>query len=367
MDIYVDGSILEYDKRGISKVTNYTYFYLKRMYPDINIHLLQAKKLKSNFDCIHKKISKPFYIKNIDKIKNDYFPKIVRKRNPDFIHFPFNGNFSENYFKLRKNSKIITTIHDIIPAILPNIDDKIRVNDYINNIKKYIDMSDIVITVSENSKNDLIKYLNINKKIHVIYPSYCLNKIDKIVNKDIKNIYGDYFLYNGGYSKRKGIDLLCANFIELKNKNQLKSKLILTGELADIGKDARKLIDFGIHKNWILELGYVSDEYLSSLFVNAKALCYLSLYEGFGIPPLEAMHLGCPVLTTKSSSIAEVCKDAVYYADRNSEEEIQNALISLENDESLRKNLIEKGLKRAKEFSWEESTKKYMDILNNYT
>lgn len=364
MDIYVDASILEYDSRGISKVTNATYFYLKNIYPNINIFLLQSQKLKANFDCEHKKITKPFYTKDISKVRNDYFPKVINKKKPDFIHFPANGNFSENYFKQKGNTKIITTIHDIIPAVIPNIDDKINPKEYLNNIKKYIDMSDIVITVSENSKNDLIKYLNIDKEIHVVYPSYFLNKI---VNE---NIYGDYFLYNGGYSGRKGIDLLISNFLQLKIRDKLKSKLVLTGEKTRIGdknsnENIRELIDFGISRNWIYELGHVSDEYLSSLFVNAKALVYLSLYEGFGLPPLEAMHLGCPVLTSKLSSIPEVCKDAVYYADRNNEDEIQNALISLEKDEALRNKLIEKGFQRSKMFSWEESAKKYMNILNN--
>lgn len=364
MNIYVDASTLEYDCRGISKVTNALYFYLKKIYPNINIYLLQSQKLKANFDCKHKKIGKPFYIKDIYKARNDYFPKVINKKKPDFIHFPANGNFSENYFKQKGNTKIITTIHDIIPAIIPNIDDKINPNEYLNNIKKYVYMSDIVITVSENSKNDLIKYFNISKEIYVVYPSYFLNRIID------KNVYGDYFLYNGGYSLRKGIDLLVYNFLQLKIRHKLKSKLVLTGEISRIGDNEsnaniRELINFGISRNWIYELGHVSDEHLSSLFINAKALVYLSLYEGFGLPPLEAMHSGCPVLTTRISSIPEVCQDAVYYVDRNNEEEIQNALMYLENDETLRNKLIEKGFQRAKNFDWEESVKKYMNILNN--
>ncbi|MFH7882694.1 MAG: glycosyltransferase family 1 protein, partial [Candidatus Aenigmatarchaeota archaeon] len=105
---------------------------------------------------------------------------------------------------------------------------------------------------------------------------------------------------------------------------------------------------------------------LALFYSRAKLLVYPSLYEGFGLPPLEAMACGCPVLTSERASLPEVCGDAAVYCDPESIESIEEGIYRILTDEQLRDTLIEKGLKRTKFFEWGNSAKKVLDIFREF-
>lgn len=359
MKIAIDASILEYDGRGISKATVAFYQNLKRLYPEVELYLMQKKKLVTDFSVEHKKIFSPFHLSE-EQALNDYFPSQIKELNIDFVHFPFNGNNSECFSSVRPKAKVISTIHDIIPAVIPyiykmNRDDVAR---YLAQIQKNIDNSDILLTISECAKQDIEEHLTLKNKLSVIYNSYFSH-----IPSDTRNKYGKYFLYNGGYCPRKGIEQLVDNFLQLKLRDLLESKLILTGKEAPLSPRFEALKKHGKSRGWIIETGYIPDEELFNLFMNAQALVYPSRYEGFGLPPLEAMNLGCPVITTRYSSLPEVCGDAAYYIDRDNEEDFQAALIKMEQDENMRQSLIAAGKQQTLKFSWEKSARKFMEIL----
>jgi glycosyltransferase involved in cell wall biosynthesis len=111
--------------------------------------------------------------------------------------------------------------------------------------------------------------------------------------------------------------------------------------------------------------GYISDIELVQLYQKAKLFVYPSLYEGFGIPPLEAMACGTPVIVSNVASLPEVCEDAAYYVNPYDVNNIAEGIKTVLKDEILQKELIQKGLARVKLFSWEKSTNKLIDIINS--
>lgn len=359
MKICVEGSIFESEGRGTAKATAALYTAINKIYPEIEIFLLQQNESRCSF-CPKHTVIRPSFFMFKKRCDEQFFPKQVKKLSPDFAHFPINGAYSTFYKDVRPQTKIITTIHDIIPLVIPHVykTSAKRIAEYAKNIQSYLDTSDIITTISEYSKQDLTKHFKCNSEPIVIYNAPILEKPQNTANS-----YGDYFLYNGGYCHRKGIEHLLENFLQLKLRDKLKSKLILTGTIEVLSPKLRALINYGVSRNWIIEKGYVSDEELAGLFLHAIALIYPSLYEGFGLPPLEAMNLGCPVITTRLSSIPEICGDAAYYINREDEADFQRALIALENDTHLRDMLIQKGLTQATKFSWEKSATEFIKLL----
>jgi glycosyltransferase involved in cell wall biosynthesis len=109
-------------------------------------------------------------------------------------------------------------------------------------------------------------------------------------------------------------------------------------------------------------LGYVSDEELRALYESAMCFVFPSIYEGFGIPPLEAMNCGCPVLASHAASIPEVCGDAALYFNPNDADELAALLLRVSKDEELRAEFSRKGLARAQEFSWENAARQILDV-----
>jgi glycosyltransferase involved in cell wall biosynthesis len=117
----------------------------------------------------------------------------------------------------------------------------------------------------------------------------------------------------------------------------------------------------------IEEKGYVTDDMLIALIKNSIALVYPSKYEGFGLPPLEAMSLGCPIITSRQTSLPEICGAAAYYIDPDNEYEFAKAIIELENNADLRNRLSELGLNQSKRYSWYSSAKLFFKhIINLY-
>jgi alpha-1,3-rhamnosyl/mannosyltransferase len=176
---------------------------------------------------------------------------------------------------------------------------------------------------------------------------------------------GRYFIYMGGYHPRKNIHKLVKIFIDLHEKKALSAKLILTGNIHYYSPELKRVIDRGRDLGIVRELGYVSDIELKKLVSGAIALAYPSKYEGFGLPPLEAMALGCPVITTRGTSIPEICEDAVYYIDPDNEGEFADGLIALDSDDPLRERLKAKGFLQAAKFSWERTAKAFLSAVQD--
>lgn len=220
-----------------------------------------------------------------------------------------------------------------------------------------------IFTISEASKNDIIKYYKVSSnKVSVIYPG-----IKKMESKstNIKNKYNierDYILFVGTLQPRKNILRLIEAFSEIKDKYV---ELLIVGKkgwMYDEILNAPK--KYGVEAN-VRFLENVPDEDLPSLY--SKAICFVlpSLYEGFGLPVLEAMQNGCPVITSKISSLPEAGGDAAIYINPLDPLDIAAKIEKVLADKQLREKMIKKGYEQVEKFSWEKSAQETLKVLES--
>jgi glycosyltransferase involved in cell wall biosynthesis len=251
--------------------------------------------------------------------------------------------------------KRIVTIHDITPILYPETHTAKINNNFklvINKIKKEKVQ---VLTDSESSKQDLIKYADVNENlIDVVYlgsekRNKNLDSGKKLMINDVE-IGKKYILSVGTREPRKNLKCVIEAF-NLIAKKYSGIELVIAGKY---GWGDQELTNQQIYKPRIKILGFVKQEDLVRLYKNAICLVYPSLYEGFGLPVLDAMSLGCPVITSNVSSLPEVGGDAVLYVDPKYTEDIKNSMIRIIESNELREELINKGLEQVKKFSWEK-------------
>jgi glycosyltransferase involved in cell wall biosynthesis len=357
MKIFVDGTVLEQPATGIAKSTLQLYKSCLELMPSLEVTVLHKRPIYADIPSEIRTLQIGSHISD-GLWRLLILPGYVYKNRPDFVHFPWNGNVPY----LFDNSKVIVTINDVLPLIIPDYfksaPDK---RNYIKNMQKSINRSDLIFTISKYSKKEIIENFSVNVDIGVIYLASTVENeyLDSYPHPGFR-----YFLYVGGYDPRKGLETLLKVFIRLHKEKSLKSKLVLTGSKNYYSSSFRSLVDEGVKLGIVIEKGYVTEEELAYLYSNAMALIYPSKYEGFGLPPLEAMSLGCPVVTTKFTSIPEVCGEAACYIDVDNELDFARVLVELENNDKLRKKLETKGRIQASKFSWSTSAEIFLNKLN---
>jgi glycosyltransferase involved in cell wall biosynthesis len=252
-------------------------------------------------------------------------------------------------------------VHDVLPLAIPSyfatVNEEAR---YRRVMSRDLKRSGVIVTDSEFSKSEIDRHFHPVVEPVVIAPA-----------TDIASLAGDgqadtpdgYFLYVGGYAHRKGIEDLLLVFHEGHRSGRLHARLVLTGEPALVTDACTRMIVDGKKGGFVEERGYVDDRQLASLYRHATALVYPSRYEGFGLPPLEALTLGCPVLTTRGTSLPEVCGTAAVYIDPSDIASFLEALCTLETDGEFRRELIHRGFDQARRFSWEESAAKFLSLV----
>lgn len=358
MKIMFDASVMQYPATGVAKTLFCLYNSSLSLMPSLKVSALHRQPLMYSLPSNIQSVQLGTYIPG-RYWRGLGIPISILYHQPDIIHFPWNGNVP----RLFSNTIVVTTIHDVLPLIIPNyfhseLDEKA----YRDRIQNDIDRTHLLITDSEFSKQEIMKNFIVKAEPLVLYHGPTIQLDRQFINLKQKKV-DDYFLYVGGYDQRKGIESLLKVFISLHKKKLLSSKLILTGTKHYFSTGFKQLIDEGHSLKILEEMGYVSDTVLSGLLSNAKALVYPSKYEGFGLPPLEAMALGCPVITTRYTSIPEICGDAAYYIEPDNEENFAEGLIALEDDSELRSRLTIKGKKQATKFSWDISAKKFLEEI----
>jgi len=262
-----------------------------------------------------------------------------------------------------KRAKLVTTIHDLSFLRWPKtVHPKVLVAQK-RRLKWVKKEADIVIAVSQTTKREIVELLGIKEsRIRVIYeavPEDVLEFVSELASCElrvdkIKEKYGvdrPYLFAYGSRAPRKNIKRLIRAFREIREIRD-EYQLVIVGDY----QAERKL-----PRNVILT-GFLPRNEMLALFSGARALVYPSLYEGFGLPILEAFVLGVPVVTSNCSSMAEVAGKAAILVDPNSTESIVRGIKTVVNSELIRKKLIEAGKRRAKRFSWERAAKETLEI-----
>ncbi len=299
-------------------------------------------------------------------------PKILKQYDLDLVHFPhFN-------VPLLYRGKFIVTIHDLLhqhfamkrATTLNPVIYKVKRLSYQQAFRHAAFQSQKIITPSQSVKDQLIDEWKINDTKITVTPEGVeenLLALKRTVKKDdFKkvaekfNIKGQYLFYIGNAHPHKNVEGLLAAFKEIRERFP-EVQLVLSGPDHYFWQRVQK----ENQSEGVIYTGFVTDKELVTLYSNAKALVVPSFEEGFGIPLLEAMACGCPVVSSNGGSLPEVGGDACLYFDPKNKKEMVSQIEKIIKDEKLRKSLISKGEKRYKQFSWEKMAKQTLQIYKD--
>ena len=272
----------------------------------------------------------------------------------DIYHF-FNFTIPKNI-----KGKVIVTIYDTVFFSAPEtMGDMKAISEY----KYAAERSDLILTISESAKSDIIKHFNVDeKKIEIVTPGIDLEKyLHNYTDMELENVRKkyklpeNYILYLGTIEPRKNIERTIKAFIKYKKEVKDDLKFVIVGGKGWKYDNIMKLIEsMGTD---IILTGYIDEEDKIPIYKLAQIFAFPSLYEGFGMPVLEAMAAGVPVITSNVSSLPEVAGDAAILVNPLNEDEIFEAYKKILSDKKLQLEMIEKGLEQAKKFEWKESAK----------
>jgi glycosyltransferase involved in cell wall biosynthesis len=259
--------------------------------------------------------------------------------------------------------KKVVTIHDMAFKRFPQTV-RFRTKCLLNlNLHKAVKRADRIVAVSEFTKNEILAFYPYSaEKIKVVYNGVNTQKYNAAIAPaeiaPARKRYGvpeDYILYVGTLEPRKNIERLIRAYDQVKKRYADFPVLVLAGGKGWLCENIFQTVkDLRLEKD-IVFTGYVDDRAKPCLMAGARCFCFPSLYEGFGMPVLEAMACGTPTLTSRNSALTEVAGDAALLADAFSVESIADALEKLCFDETLRAELRQKGLERAERFSWRKA------------
>ena len=370
MKICIDGRAATlYRGTGIG---NYTYQIIKNLHQidflnEYNILTPEASSLK-----LPKKNNFNYLSSSTNDKKN--FWEFINAKNPkeniigDVYHIPQNGiGFSKP-----KDIKTVITLHDIIPMKMPDTVSETFLKIFNENIQNILDNTDGIITVSNFSKEDISKTFSYPKeKIFVthlaaeeIYTP--LNKFHS--SQYLKKHYGidrDFLLYVGGFSPRKNILGLIEAFNLVKNSYKRDLKLVIIGTKGPSYEIYRKKVDELNLSSSVIFTGFIPIDDMPIFYSASKALVYPSFYEGFGLPPIECMACGTPVIASNLTSMPEVCQDAALLVDPYDVDEIKENILTLLNNHKFYSLMIYKGLSHSSKFNWKKTAYNTLEVYKH--
>jgi glycosyltransferase involved in cell wall biosynthesis len=263
----------------------------------------------------------------------------------------------------------VITIHDLLPNLFPETYPRIKYYfQYI--LPQLIQASTAIITVSDRTKKDIEKYFKCgDRPIHVVYQSYrsdIFKPIDRLQQERVKKSYNlDRFVLCVGETRPyKNIRRLIEAFSQIKFPDL---KLAIVGKINKMDETISQFPQqLGIDDR-IRFLGFVPDKDLAALYSAAEAFIFPSLYEGFGIPPLEAMACGCPTLVSRVASLPEVCGCAAYYVNPLDVNSIAEGISQVIQNDRIRNYLKVQGLEQARKFQKNDLGDRILNILQDPT
>jgi glycosyltransferase involved in cell wall biosynthesis len=339
MNIVVNARFLTQKLTGVQRFAIEIARHLKALTPSV--------KFVAPSNIIHHQLAAELDVAIIGKRSGVAWEQIDLPRYLKKNETPFLINLC-NVAPLFYNNQAIT-LHDVAFLVNPDWFSKNFVRFYKFLIPRIAKKAQIVFTVSDFSKSEIVKYIGIDpRKIKVIYNGVS----DLAAPKYAGAGYGRYILTVGSIDKRKNILNLIEAFKLTTNKDL---KLVIVGDVNSIfNNQGNEMLRTNGN---VMFTGRVDDAQLAGLYMQAQMFVYPSLYEGFGLPPIEAMQYGCPTLVSNIPSLREVCGDASLYLDPLDTNDISKRIDLLLNDGDLRNSLIKKGKQNSNRFSWKVSAK----------
>ncbi|WP_013325273.1 glycosyltransferase family 4 protein [Gloeothece verrucosa] len=304
-----------------------------------------------------------------EKLLNLFLQPIVKINEFQIYHSPFDA-----LHKIQENKiSRILTIYDLIPILNPEKFTQNKYRQFLNIIDSINKQQDWITCISENTKQDFCNYTGMNPDRVFVTPLaaaqhfYPVDNLEIIIDclKKYKIPNQPYLLSLCTLEPRKNLSFLIRCFAQILNDDpSLEINLVLVGIKGWKNADIFETVQTNPQlRNRVIFTGYIPDEDLSAIYSGATAFVYPSLYEGFGLPPLEAMQCGTPVITSNTSSLPEVVGNAGIMIDPKQEDDLCQAMLNVINNSQLRASLSQKGIQKASQFSWakcaEETVKVY--------
>jgi glycosyltransferase involved in cell wall biosynthesis len=298
--------------------------------------------------------------------------KIAEEEKADVIHFPYNWSFP-----FRKTTPSILTIHDVIPLnyreAMPFFTNYFL---YRPGIRLAGRLNDRIATVSEFSRQDISKKTGASLSKITVIPNglrkpFIQDEILEVELRERFQLQDGFILYVGGIHERKNVGRLIRAFAKLVREENFPGKLLATGSVsgAPYQEKMKAILDGVVQETGMGErvvfTGFVTDEELETLMRMTHFMIYPSLYEGFGMPLLEAMQVGTPVITSNLTAMPEVAGGAALLVDPFNVEDIKGTMAKLLGDGELRGEMIRKGIEVAKGYSWQRTSEEYLALYES--
>ena len=400
MKIGIDAFVFQYPLTGVGTYTFQLIKELLKSYPE-HEYILFLEKEKFDFpefETIQKKAklefldselfgSRPLINRYINAFNRRILAKIFPRTNLFDLRFPrMNSKLQKATANLdifhsidwyvypsKHSKKNIVTIFDLVSELYPEFQEKICIQK--DNLKrKFMKNYDKILAISESTKNDIVHYYNADpSKIEVTYlgTDEIFEKKSYIPKEILKKKYGipenpEYILSVSTIEPRKNFMQVLKTFQLFRDRYPKRDiYLVATGQCGWKQEGLKKILDNHPFRDKIIFTGYSPLEDLPSLYHHASVFLYLSHYEGFGLPILEAMKSGTPVISSNTSSMPEVLGGAGELVSPDNTEEIVHAMEKILLNENHAKALIKKGLKRSELFSWEKTAKQVIKVYGS--
>lgn len=284
------------------------------------------------------------------------------------FHVPQNG------FRLpvRKACPYVVTVHDLIPFILPETVRRGYLTRFLREMPGIVARADVVVTVSERSAADLQAILGVPRhKLRVVYPAVSpqFAAVDRAAAvRRMTEAYGlspGYIAYVGGLNERKNVIELIAAYAKVSRTLSTPRQLVVAGEAGRFGPRLAAAIEAYRQGSEVVRLGFVPAENLPALYAAADLFVYPSLYEGFGLPPLEAMACGTPVVACRAGAVPETVGRAALLVEAGDTLGLAAAMRSVLEDRELGHELRRRGFRRVKGFSWRRAASSMLEIYRS--
>lgn len=360
-----------------SNLENWHNFYRSTYSSRWKIESIYERTIKTQKNLIENHVTKNNLIYKITLalgIPFYYLSKIDNKLNFDPKTYDI---YHSSYYSFSSQEALIDlpcilTIYDLIPIIFSKFFNKKSRNNFDSMIKEIDIDRNWVICISENTKNDFCNYTKMDPQRVFVTHLAASDYFYPVLNSEIiTSTLQRYSIHHKPYilslctlEPRKNLSFLIRCFAQIIGSDpNLEINLVLVGVPGWKNIDIFKAVAENPQlKSRVIFTGYVPDQDLSAIYSGALAFVYPSLYEGFGLPPLEAMQCGTPVITSNTSSLPEVVGDAGIMIDPTQEDELCHALFKIVNDSNLRKTLSTRGLERSSQFSWAKCAEETANI-----
>lgn len=362
MRIGINGRFLAAKRTGVQRAAYNLIRALIDMDRENHYVLFTTEDQTQNPDWHHPNVTVvPSRIREGESLRNHFWeqftlPKLAKKNHVDILHSP------ANLAPLFYSGKSIVHIHDLCFIVNPQWFSFSFRTLYNFIIPRLARRAAKVITNSNNSRNDLLQFCGLSAdRVSQVYWA-----VDDLFLKPSQPLpldwqVDDYILYVGSLEPRKNIGTLLEAYEILRERNpQIKSKLVLIGGESPLFAEVQLKVKH--YKEDVLFQGFVNDHALRDFYRNAQIFVYPSLYEGFGLPPLEAMASGVPVVTTLTSSIPEVVGDAALMVSPYDAEELAATMDRILRDADLRQRLIKSGIEQVRKFNWQRVARNTLAI-----